>query len=108
MKPVASEMPVSPAGAVRGQNHQRPFPLEKALAVGEQATRIVDVLDNMGHRDGVKSCIAQAGVIQLTLMHIEALRPRSLDCDRIRLDPRDLPAQVAHPDHEVAATAADV
>jgi hypothetical protein len=69
---------------------------------------IMDVFDDVSHRDRIEGHVVETGALQLTLMHIELSGSRAAYCDWVCFNARDPPAEFAHQSDEIAPAAADI
>src|SRR5712664_100610 len=101
-------MPMPPARCVRGCDYEYSRRLEDSPALSEKAMGIMDVFDDVSHRDRIEGHVVETGALQLTLMHLELSRSRAAYCDWVCFNARDRPAHFAHRGHKIARAAADV
>jgi hypothetical protein len=69
---------------------------------------IMDVFDDVSHRDRIEGHVVETGALQLTLMHLELSGSRAAYCDWVCFNACDRPAHFAHRGHKIAGAAADV
>ena len=96
------------AAGIGCDHHEQAAAFESAPALCDERDRVMNVLDHVGHGDGVKSAIGKLLLSQRAGMNEKALRPRRGNCGGIHLDALGLPAQIRHKPEAVAAAAADI
>jgi hypothetical protein len=107
-EPCRSEQAPLPRAEIRyGHDHEAAGPQHRRR-LAQRELRVGHVLERMIEGDGVEATLRPGRVVERSVMHLDAQRPRLTNGVLGGLDPRDAPSAFCEPTRQVAAPAADV
>ena len=110
VEPVRAEEPRAKASSVRGDANQGTRGCQELAALAQRANRVGHVLDHVGHADGIEGLRCKCRIVEMGYDERVTAQPLPGGArgGGVRLDARNLPAEVAHPFEEETRAAADV